>query len=138
QVRTSTSPRPKSLARLRGRSSAFPSTFQSGTTAVQTVRWAQVCRRRTSPPGTRRLTGAAVANVRSYERSLDGVDRLQGFRLEDEPVGRPVEPTYRQELRHASLAIDTGNVDDQVDGQRDGFADASMRQSDVGCQHAMR
>jgi hypothetical protein len=58
---------------------------------------------------------------------LGGVDRQQGFRLEDEPVARSVEPTYRQELSNASLAIDTGNVDDQVDGQRDGFADASMR-----------
>src|SRR4051794_30931870 len=114
-------------ARLRGQSSAFPSTFQLETIAAPTVTWARACRRRTSRPGTRRLTGAAVANARSYECSLDGVDRLQGFRLEDEPVGRPVEPTYRQELRHASLTIDAGNVNDQVDGQCDGFADASMR-----------
>ena len=41
-----------------------------------------------------RYRGATVANVRSYERSFGGVDRLQGLRLEDEPVSRSIESTH--------------------------------------------
>jgi hypothetical protein len=69
---------------------------------------------------------------------LTGIDRLQRFRLEDEAVGWSIEASNGQKLGNAAPAVDACNVNDHVDGQGDGFADASMRQPDVRGQHAMR
>src|SRR4051794_11365639 len=123
----STSLHRRCLAHLRDQSSAFQSTFRPGTTAVQTVRWARECHRRTSRRGTKRTTGAAVANISSYERSFAGVDRLQRLGLEDEPVGCSIEASNGQKLCDTSAAVDTCNVNDQMNGEGDRFADAPMR-----------
>src|SRR3954471_7569804 len=122
----------------RGRWSAFRSTSQSGTTAVRTAMWAQEFRRRTKLRDTTRSTGATIANVWSYERPFAGIDRLQRFRLEDEAVGWSIEASNGQKLCNAAPAVDACNVNDHVDGQCDRFADASMRQTDIRGQHAMR
>src|SRR5437868_5095854 len=124
--------------RPRGRWSAFRSTFQSGMTAVRTAMSAQEFRRRTQLRGTTRSTGATIANIWSYERSLTGIDRLQRFRLENEAVGWSIEASNGQKLGNAAPAVDACNVNDHVDGQCDRFADASMRQPDIRSQHAMR
>src|SRR3954470_2191071 len=88
--------------------------------------------------GMRRLTGALAANVRSYERSFVLIDRLQGFRLDDEPVRGSIETSNGQQLCDTPAAIDACNVNDQMNGQGDRFADAPMRQSNVRGEHAMR
>src|SRR3954452_22929072 len=93
RARMSKSPRPNSLVRLRGRSRALPSTFPSGTIVERLVTLARAYRRRMHRRGTTPLRVTTVANVRSYERSFRGVDRLHGFRLEDEPVSRSIEST---------------------------------------------
>src|SRR5437870_12302951 len=94
RARMSTSPRPNSLVRLRDRSRALPATFPSGTIVERLVTLARAYRRRMHRRGTTPLRGGRVANVRSYERSFGGVDRLQGFRLQDEPVSRSIESTH--------------------------------------------
>src|SRR5581483_11041708 len=99
---------------------------------------APVYRRRTLRPGRMPPTRPRVACVWSYERSFGGVDGLERFRLEDEPIGRSIEAPNGQELRHAAASVDACNVHDQVDRQSDGFADASVRQSDVRREDAMR
>src|SRR4051794_10128327 len=102
RARMSTSPRQNSLVRLRARSRAFPSTFPSETIVERSATLAPAYRRRMRRRGTMPLWGATVANVWSYERSFGGVDRLQGLRLEDEPVSRSIESTHRKEFRNAS------------------------------------
>src|SRR3954447_15434687 len=134
----SMSPHRMCSARPRGRWSGFRSTFPLGMTAVRTAMSAQEFRRRTQLRGTTGSTGATIANIWSYERSLTGIDRLQRFRLEDEAVGWSIEASNGQKLVNAAPAVDACNVNDHVDGQGDGFAYASMRQPDVRGQHAMR
>src|SRR3954451_6058679 len=97
-------------ARPHGLWSAFQSTFRLGTTAVRTAMSAQEFPRRTQLRGTTRSTGATIANIWSYERSFVGIDRLQRFRLEDEPVGWSIETSNRQKLCDASAAVDACNV----------------------------
>src|ERR1700730_675273 len=94
RARMSTSPRLNWLVRLRDRSRALPSTFPSGTIVERSVTSARADRRRMHRRGTTPLRRATVANIWSYERSFHGVDRLQGFGLEDEPVTRPIESTH--------------------------------------------
>src|SRR5438067_13886213 len=97
-----------------------------------------VFRRRRLRPGRMPPTVPTVACARSYERSFGGVDRLERFRLEDEPIGRSIEAPNGEELRHAAASIDACNVHDQVDRQSDGLADASVWQSDVRREDAVR
>jgi hypothetical protein len=44
----------------------------------------------------------------------------------------------RNNLRNSASACDARDVDDHVKRERDRFADAAMRQADVGGQHAVR
>src|SRR5262245_4570732 len=58
-------------------------------------------------------------------------------RLEHEPIRFSIVPAHVHDLCNSAMAIDTGDVHDHVDRERDGFADTSMREGDIRRQDAM-
>ena len=59
-------------------------------------------------------------------------------RLEHEPIRFSIVPAHVDDLRNSAVAIDTGNVHDHVNRERDCFASTSMREADIRRQDAMR
>ena len=55
-----------------------------------------------------------------------------------EAIGARIVPAHFDHARDATVALRPGDVDDEMNGQRDGFADAAMRKPDVGGQDAVR
>src|SRR5262245_29188375 len=58
--------------------------------------------------------------------------------FEQKAVGVSVIAAHMHDLGHLAMTIDTRDVDDNVNCERDRLADTPVWQSDVGGEHAVR
>ena len=58
-------------------------------------------------------------------------------RFKQEPIGLNVIPAHRCDLGDAAVSSNSPDMHDEMDRKSDGFANASVRQSNVRCEYAV-